>query len=112
MWWIGSFSRGDDGGGGGGEPDNFARVSFWLLLAFGAIFYLLCATFVVHDLMAYRELTLGAPSVHFWIGERFGSAAGPCLFFALVLFIPAMAVWLLGRFFDAQHSNDSSSDIL
>jgi hypothetical protein len=104
MWWIGSFARGDDGGGGG-EPSHFMRASFWWLLGFGAVFYLMCSTIAVHDLMAYRTIVLGASSADFWIGEQFGRAAAPCLFFGLVLFLPAITVWLLGRFFDEQRGD-------
>jgi hypothetical protein len=93
------YVRGDDWNRGDGDPDRFTRHSFWWLLAFGLFFYGLCALFVVHDLMAYRAFVNGA-AAQFWIGERFGRVGAACLFFGLVLFLPAIAVWLLARFFD------------
>ncbi len=104
MWWIGSFARSDDGGGGG-EPNRFTPSSFWWLLGFGAFFYLVCSTVAVHDLMAYRAIALGAAWADFGVGEGFGRLAPPFLFFGLVLFLPAMAVWLVGRFFEAERGD-------
>jgi hypothetical protein len=97
-----AYARADDGGRGDGEPDRFTRQSFWWLLGFGVFFYGLCALFVVHDLVAYRALLDGGASQQFWISERFGRVGAACLFFGLVLFLPAAAVWLLARLFDAR----------
>lgn len=97
-----AYARSDDGGRGDGEPDRFTRQSFWWLLAFGLLFYGLCALFVVHDVVAYRALIAGGVSPEFWIGERFGRVGAACLFFGLILFLPATAVWLLSRFFDVR----------
>jgi hypothetical protein len=99
-----SYVRGDDWGRGDGDPDRFTRHSFWWLLVFGLFFYGLCALFVVHDLMAYRAYISGQVA-QFWIGERFGKVGAACLFFGLVLFLPAAAVWLLARFFDVRDSD-------
>jgi hypothetical protein len=93
------FVREDRGSGGAEEGDGsrFVAQAYMYALALGAMLYGSIAAVIVHDRGVWR-----GGGGEYWAGAIFAEQGPFALAFCLVLFLPGLALYALGRWFESQ----------